>query len=142
MSERIIYLFHDPRFTPHEMKWGAGGGCPEGWIYFQQEIKETLEKLLEGKCRDEIVALLQSREMRYEEHGDGTLIVWLDTEESFERREVRELEDKINDALAKQMKKVPRQSLLRKPSSMVVRQMAKAAMAVYLAAIDHPLIYE
>ena len=24
MSERIVYLFHDPRYTGHEIKWGAG----------------------------------------------------------------------------------------------------------------------
>ena len=143
MSERIVYLFNDPRYTGHEIKWGAGGGFPEGWIAFQQEVKEHLEQLVVGKSRPEIIALLQEREMRYEEWGNGTLVIWLDTDESEERREVKELESKIAKAIQRQMGTLRQtHALLKKPSDEVVGQMAKAAMAVYLAKIEHPVIWE
>ncbi len=143
MSERIVYLFHDPRHTGHEIKWGAGGGFAEGWIHFQQDIKEQLEQLVIGKRRQEIIALLQEREMRYEEWGDGTLVVWLDKTESLERRQVKELESGIAKAIRRQMGSLRKShDLLKQPSEQVIAQMAKAAMAVYLAKIDHPVIWE
>jgi hypothetical protein len=81
--------------------------------------------------------------MRYEEWGNGTLVIWLDTDESEERREVKELELKIAKAIRRQMGTLRKQdALLKRPADEVIGQMAKAAMAVYLAKIEHPVIWE
>ena len=138
---KVWFLSRDPRFTPHEVKWGEPWG--DTWIEAQDEMKTILEQKTAGLSKEEVAVVLRSYCFDFYERDNGDLVVWLDGAGSREQNAVRELEKKLAKSLESFMAKACQtQCLLNPPSKERVTQMAKAAMAVYLASIDHPVTYE
>lgn len=145
MKEPIVYILGNPNLTTHELKWQTldGGVDPYWWIGCQRESMDYLEEKRTELSRDEMIVFLRFQNRRFKELDDGAIVVWMDNDKSHERRAVDEVEAKLAKAISRQMKGLPKEgALLTRPTDEVMAQMAKAAMAVYLAAINHPVIHD
>ncbi len=145
MTERVIYILQDPQYTGHEFKWQTlcGGTNPDWWIDSQRETMDYLETKRGELSREKFLEFLRWQNYKHKEIGEGEIVVWLGDKYSPERQEIQAIESKLAKSISRQLKGLPSEdALLTKPSDEVATQMAKAAMAVYLSAINHPVIHD